>query len=180
MREHQSAGLYDFSVFRSLRKRMGLTIEEVSKKSGVSPAVISKLERNRSQAELETLFRLARVVGMTPSELLGLAESHTGQVKQKSRHRSGDFDFEQVQFSNVRCLRGRAGAGGKVSRPRVHQDDHEVCWVLEGRILFKLPNETYELASGSALQFDAILEHTYEALEDSEILILHLKKFKRL
>ena len=51
--------LYDFSILRSLRKRSNLTIADVSDKSGVSPAVISKLERNQTSAELETLFRIA-------------------------------------------------------------------------------------------------------------------------
>ncbi|RKX92599.1 MAG: hypothetical protein DRZ90_13690, partial [Spirochaetes bacterium] len=37
---------YDFSILRNLRKRSGFTIADVSEKSGVSQAVISKLERN--------------------------------------------------------------------------------------------------------------------------------------
>jgi len=38
--------MYDFSILRDLRKRSGLNIADVSARSGVSAAVISKLERN--------------------------------------------------------------------------------------------------------------------------------------
>ncbi|MBN1676579.1 MAG: helix-turn-helix domain-containing protein [Kiritimatiellae bacterium] len=172
--------MYDFTVLRTLRKRRGLTIADISDQSGVSQAVISRLERNQTMAELETLFKLGRVFGMNPSELLALAESQTGQLKKSSVHVSDDFRFQEVSYSNVRCLIGAAKKGGKVHKPRVHEDDYEVCWVLEGRVRFYLPNETYDLEAGDALQFDAILEHTYEALDDCRLLILHLRKGKRL
>mgnify|MGYP001837380540 CR=1 FL=1 len=50
---------FDFTILRELRKRAGLSIGEVSAESGVSAAVISKLERNRTRAELDTLYRRA-------------------------------------------------------------------------------------------------------------------------
>ena len=36
-----------------------------------------------------------------------------------------------------------------------------------------------ELGAGDSIQFDAIQQHTYEALADSEFVILHLRKDKR-
>ena len=66
---------FDFTILRDLRKRAGMSIGELSAESGVSAAVISKLERNISKAELETLYRLARVFGITAAELLNLAEA---------------------------------------------------------------------------------------------------------
>jgi hypothetical protein len=35
------------------------------------------------------------------------------------------------------------------------------------------------LAAGESIQFDAIQQHTYEALADSQFVILHLRKDKR-
>lgn len=43
----------------------------------------------------------------------------------------------------------------------------------------RLPRETHDLSPGDALQFDAVLDHSYEALSDCEVLILHLTKPKR-
>ncbi|HUK82730.1 MAG TPA: XRE family transcriptional regulator [Verrucomicrobiae bacterium] len=171
--------IYDFSVLRSLRKQHDLTIEQVAGRSGISPAVISKLERNQSVAELETLFRLAHVFGMTATDLLALAEKRTSQRATGASHVGGEFVFKEVVYGNVRCLFGSAPKGAKVSRPEIHQDDYEVCWVLSGKIRLTLPHEKHELDDGEALQFDAILHHTYEALETSQLIILHLRKGKR-
>jgi len=170
---------YDFSFLRQLRKRDDLTIGDVSARSGISAAVISKLERNQTRAELETLFKLSRVFGLTTNELIALAESRTSQRADAVKHVAGGFVFREVSYSNVRCLFAAAPKGAKVSRPEIHRDDYEVCWVLSGKVLFTLPDEKHELSSGEAIQFDAILHHTYEALENSEILILHLRKGKR-
>lgn len=171
--------MYDFTVLRELRKREKLSIATVSSQSGVSPAVISKLERNQTVAELETLFKLSRVFGMSATDLLSLAESRTAHKNTATIHGAGGFEFDTLQYANVRALRGRAKAGAKVSRPEVHRDDYEVCWVLSGKILFRLPSETHQLSAGEAIQFDAILDHTYEAVEDCELVIIHLRKDKR-
>ena len=64
-------------------------------------------------------------------------------------------------------------------RPRVHHDDHEICWVLKGRLRITLPQEIRELREGQSIQFDAIQEHTYEALEDCQFMIVHIRKDKR-
>lgn len=172
-------GMYDFRVLRDLRKREGHNIAEVSRLSGVSPAVISKLERNQSIAELETLFRLGRVFGLTATDLLSLAESRIAHRKKATQRSSGPFRFQEIQYANARCLYGYAPKGSAISRPEIHQDDYEICWVLEGEIKLQLPRETHHLEAGDGVQFDAILEHTYEALETSSFVILHLRKGKR-
>jgi DNA-binding XRE family transcriptional regulator len=171
--------MYDFSILRELRKGKQLSILDVSSQSGVSPAVISKLERNQTLAELETLFKLSRVFGMSATDLLGLAESRTAHKKGATVHRAGGFEFSSIEYGNVRALRGKAPAGAQVSRPEMHRDDYEVCWILSGKVLFRLPTESYALGAGEAIQFDAILDHTYEALEDCELIIIHLRKAKR-
>jgi transcriptional regulator with XRE-family HTH domain len=171
--------IYDFSFLRDLRKRDELTIQDVSARSGISPAVISKLERNQTSAELETLFRLSRVFGMNATEVLALAEARTAQRATEASHVGGQFVFREIQYGNVRVLFGAAPKGAKVSRPEIHRDDYEVCWVLAGKLSVALPHEQHQLKRGEAIQFDAILHHTYEALEDCQIMILHLRKGKR-
>jgi len=174
-----NGAMYDFSVLRELRKRDGLSIADVSERSGVSAAVISKMERNRTLAGVDTLYRVARVFGMHASDLLSLAETRSAHKLGTTEHTTNGIRFREVRYGNIRCLLGIAPAGSSVSRPEVHSDDYEVCWVLRGRLMFYLPNEKHEMAAGDAIQFDAILEHTYEAIDDSEFLLVHLRKSKR-
>jgi transcriptional regulator with XRE-family HTH domain len=175
----ESNGMFDFAVLRGLRQREGWTLSELSTRSGVSPSVISKLERNQTAAELSTLFSLSRVFGMSVTDLLHLAEARTAHRVSESAHKTAAFTFRQVEYGNLRALFGTAAAGARVTNPEVHRDDYELCWVLRGRVGISLPHERHELAAGACIQFDAILEHTYEVIEPCELLILHIRKEKR-
>jgi transcriptional regulator with XRE-family HTH domain len=170
---------FDFSFIREIRKREGLNIAVLSKRSGVSPAVISKLERNLCKAELDTIYRISRALGQTTSDFLSLAESASAHKKEEKKHKSDDFIFNEIQYGNIRCLVGKAEKGAKVYKPKMHKDNYELCWVMDGEIDFYLPGEKHELKSGEAIQFDAMLEHTYECTQDCQILIIHLLKDKR-
>lgn len=178
-RETGGMEMYNFSVIRDLRKTAEMTIADLSARTGISPAVISKLERNQTQAELKTLFRLARAFGLTAAELLALVESRTAQVKTETDRIVGDFHFRQIGFANSKCFYADAPRGAQRSNPDAHRDDFEVCWVLEGKLRIDLPYESHLLSAGDCLQFDAVFEHTYEVLEDCRIIIQHIQKPKR-
>ncbi len=171
--------MYDFSILREIRKSEGHTIEEVSQRSGVSAPVISKLERNQTKAELETLYKLARVFGMSATDLISLAESRLSHRKQSESYESSGFRFQKIEYANLRCFLGQAPKGTKLSKPEIHRDDYEFCWVLEGRIKVKLPHESVILKTGQSVQFDAIQKHAYEALEETKIIIIHQRKQNR-
>ena len=96
--------LFDFSILRDLRKKAQLSIADVSAGSGVSASVISKLERNQTRAELDTLYRLARVFGITAAELLSLAEARLAHPLHATEHRSEEFTFLEINYKNIRCL----------------------------------------------------------------------------
>src|SRR6478609_1475282 len=153
---------FDFSVLRTLREQHELTLAALSESSGVSVAVISKLERNQQSAELDTLYRLARAFGLSATDLLAMCESELAHRTTEKSYRSDDFRFRQVKYANAVVHLGT-----------------EVCWVTAGRIRLSLPHETVELGAGDSIQFDAIQQHGYEALADSEFVILHLRKDKR-
>ena len=169
----------DFSILRELRKLNNLSIADLSARSGVSASVISKLERNQSAGEMDTCFRLARVFGLTLSDLISLAENRTSHRTEAESYKSGDFLFTRVDYGNMRAMHAVAPAGAKLSTPSLHRDDYELFWVLKGKVRFILHKEIHELSNGESIQFDALLPHTYEALEDCEIIITHLKKGKR-
>ncbi|MDD3275782.1 MAG: XRE family transcriptional regulator [Kiritimatiellales bacterium] len=175
----ENTEMYNFSVLRDLRKRDGLTIADLSTRTGISPAVISKLERNQAVANLGTLFRLARAFGITAAELLTLIESRTAQCKTETSRIAEDFHFREIEFANSNCYYAEAIKGAKRSNPDAHRDDYETCWVLEGSLKVVLPYETHILKAGDCLQFDALFEHTYEVLEDCRIIIQHIHKQKR-
>lgn len=170
---------FDLSVLRTLRQQRGLTLQGLSDASGVSVAVISKLERNQQTPSIDTVYRLGRAFGMSAADLLAMAESPLAHRANEKPHSSGEFRFREIRYANTVALMGEAPAGAAISRPEVHHDDTEVCWVLDGRLQLSLPHETFELSGGQSIQFDAIQEHTYAAHTAIRFIILHLRKDKR-
>lgn len=171
--------LFDFSILRDLRKKHDMSIQFLAEKSKVSASVISKLERNLTKAELDTLYRIAEVFKLSCTELLNMAEAGTTKYIPVTRHLSEDFSFRKLVYKNMECLYGKAKKGGLVSRPAIHEDDYEICWVISGRLSLTLPTKKHILEKDDSIQFDALLEHSYEALENCEIILLHIKKEKR-
>lgn len=179
-KESENSHICDFSILRELRKANNLSIAELAQKSEVSTSVISKLERNCCRAEMETLFKIAKSFGLTLGDLISLAENRTSHSTSEESYQSGDFLIKKIAYGNVRCLHAFAKKGGKLSTPDIHKDDYELCWVRKGVIIIRLNNnEVHTLHYGMSIQFDALLNHTYEVLEDTELFITHIKKGKR-
>lgn len=170
---------WDFGVLRQLRKQFSWSIADLSERSGVSGSVISKLERNWSKAELETLYKLSQAFSMNLSDLLALAEKRTAQQTVEQEYSNNDFAFHRVSYGNLRCMTATAPAGAKLCTPSLHREDSEMCWVQQGMVEITVAGHRYKLEPGMALQFDALLDHEYNVLEDCKLIITHLKKNKR-
>lgn len=171
--------IYDFSVIRELRKRAGMTLDAIQHRSGITPAVLSRIERNVTTPELETLYRLARVFGMTATDLLSIAEQRSSHTTQEENYRKGGFRFRKVTYGNLTVFQVCAVAGTQLSNPESHHNEYELCWILKGLLCLVLPNETHLLTAGQAIQFDAVLAHTYDVREDTEMMITHIRKGMR-
>jgi uncharacterized cupin superfamily protein len=154
-------------------------MEEIQARSGVTPAVLSRIERNLATPELDTLYRLARVFAMTATDVLALAEKATSHTTGEERYMRREFAFRKVTYGNVTLFHATAKAGGHISTPEVHHNEYELFWVLNGSVRLVLPHEQHVLHEGNAIQFDAALEHSYEVLEDSEMVMTHIRKGMR-
>ena len=99
--------------------------------------------------------------------------------KESEFYDSEGFLFRAVRYANTNCILATAPKGAHISKPEIHHDDHEICWVLKGGLRLTLPQEVQDLREGESIQFDAIQEHTYEALDDCQFIIVHIRKDKR-
>lgn len=55
---------------RDFRTRAGLTLEQLGERAGVSGAFVAHIEAGRKNASLATVRKLARALGVSPSEML--------------------------------------------------------------------------------------------------------------
>lgn len=68
-------------VLRALRKRQGLSQEQLGHEAGVERNYISLLELGRNSASVKTIFKLARALGVSVAEFMSMAEVKSKEKK---------------------------------------------------------------------------------------------------
>ncbi len=143
------------------RHERGLTTAQLARRSGVSRAMISKIERGEAQSTAVLLGRLSAALGMTLSELVAHAERDDRRlVRAADQPGWTDPDTGYVR----RALSPPAGrplelvevtlpAGAEVAYPaETYAFIHQQVWVLEGALRFREGDTEHDLAAGDCLQ----------------------------
>lgn len=98
---------------KSIRKRKGLTLQDLSEKSGMSATAISAIERNVSSPTVNTLASIGKALGESLSSLLG--ESEIAFVVT----RAGERERPATQARGVDLQNLAAGVPGQRFLPMV-------------------------------------------------------------
>jgi transcriptional regulator with XRE-family HTH domain len=158
-----------------LKKKMGLI--ELGRHTGLSPAMLSKLERGRLFPTLPTLLRVALVFGVGLDYFFAAAADRrvTGLVRERERRRFVErlggrepaFEFECLDFAATerRLNAYRVWFTTAPARPRAHEHaGAEFVHVLTGRVGIAIDGEEHALGPGDSIYFDASHPHSYRRL----------------
>lgn len=165
---------FDFSVIRNLRKKWGLTMEELAKKTNLTRATIAKIEYGDGNPTIGTIEVLASVFQLTSSDLVRLAEITKMEIAKTKNFKRKDFLGKHIWFPNFEIYYIQAKAGvRKESDPEFHENTAEICLVLSGKLLLTVGGQSNELSTGMALRFKAFHDHHFDVIEDAEFLLIH-------
>jgi transcriptional regulator with XRE-family HTH domain len=178
MNETISQGLGRYSIgekLRTLRLRKSMGLVELSKHTGLSAALLSKLERGKLFPTLPTLLRIALVYGV------GLDYFFTDE--RKRRVVSVVRNSERIRFPerpgvqdvpyHFECLDYRATerklsaywaefTEAPLEKPRPHQHAGvEFLYLIKGSLTLKIGSEEFPLEAEDAIYFDAAVQHSY-------------------
>lgn len=160
---------------RALRLRKKIGLVELGRHTGLSAAMISKLERGILYPTLPTLLRIALVFGVGLDHFFtAAARKSFGIVRRAERTRFSEklggrevaWEFECLDFTATeRKLNAYWVKFASVAKPRPHEHaGAEFIHVLKGTLLLKLGAEEHELAEGDSMYFDASQPHSYSRL----------------
>jgi transcriptional regulator with XRE-family HTH domain len=149
------------STLHDARAARDLSVNALADRSGVSRAMITKIERGTAQPTAALLGRLSAALGMTLSELVARAE---GQDKRLVRH------AEQPTWTDPETGYHRRAvsppAGGRLELVEVtlppgavvsyladsYTFKQQQLWVLDGHLRFREGEVDHELDAGDCLQ----------------------------
>jgi transcriptional regulator with XRE-family HTH domain len=183
-------------TIRALRNKLGLTLQEVSQRTGLAISTISKLEMGRASLSYEKLSLVSAGLGVNMSELLGLLGESPGseaapsvpgrRIIQRQGEgvavRTGPYveTFLAVELLNkqlvplivdvrARTIEEFTDEFGSLIR----HSGEEFIYMLEGEVEFH--TEFYapvRLKQGESVYFDSSMGHAFLAASDGPCRLL--------
>jgi transcriptional regulator with XRE-family HTH domain len=163
---------------KELRRRRGLTLEDLAERAGVSRAMISKVERGEKNPTLVVAAKVAEGLGVTISELLGVEQRREIVVIPRERRmtmRNPESGFERQLLSptfggrGVEFVRNVVPHGSTSGEFPPHRRGVEEYLVVEkGRLRTFVGDEEHLLEAGDALYFEADVSHRFDNAGDGE------------
>lgn len=171
-------GLSRYSIgekLHSLRVRKGMGLVELGRQTGLSAALLSKLERAKLFPTLPTLLRIAMVFGVgldyfftdeRKRRVVGVTRK-AERVRFPERPGSQDvpyyfecLDYRATERKLSAYLAEFQDLPMEKSKPHQHAGV-EFLYVLKGSLTLKIGSEEFLLESEDSIYFDSAVQHSY-------------------
>jgi transcriptional regulator with XRE-family HTH domain len=170
---------------RALREAMDLSLRDLAERSGVSAPMLSQVERGETSPTLQVAARIASGLELRLSQLLRLDEDGAVTIVRHDERRAGPPAAEGHRYEVLtpplpgqraelsrHTLAPRAATGGPGDPPMHEPGSRETALVEAGSLVLACDGESYLLAAGDCVTFDADLPHHFEnpGTEDAVLL----------
>lgn len=159
----------------ALRTKRGLRVAELARRAGVSPSLVSQIERGQSRPSVSTLVALAEGVGAPIDALFRAPEdapaAASGDGYVVRRHERATIEIEGgVRWERLTPatlehadLIELVYAPGSQSHARAyrHPDGVEMVLVLQGTLVVEVDGVAHVLHGGDSMLFPSSAEHRY-------------------
>ncbi len=159
---------------QELRRDQQLTLEALADRSGVSRAMLSKIERGEKNPTVAVALKIAKALAVSLFELLGEVEERRSLViipaSKRMIVKDSDTGFERQLLSPtferggvefMRHLIPQSSSSGDL--PASRQKGLEKYMVVEkGKLRVVIGNDEYLLEEGDAMYYKADVTHRYE------------------
>lgn len=157
-------------VLRTIRRERSLTLDDLSKLTGVSKPMLGQIERGESNPTVVTLWKIARGLQIPFSSFLqDLDQPQATVINQEDQPIVLDDDGHYV-VRNVLAIRNPQPAdlyeshlwpGCSHSADAHGVNVTEGIWIKNGQLTLLLEQQEYVLGQGDSVHFQANIRHTY-------------------
>jgi transcriptional regulator with XRE-family HTH domain len=172
-----ATGLAHYEIgpkIRALRRRKKLSLVQLGAHTGLSPGMLSKIERGALFPTLPTLLRIALVfgVGLEYFFIESKERPALAVIRKRDRVRLPDrpeasspsYLFESLDFPvtdrKIEAFFAEFPMQATPSEPHQH-DGAELIYVIKGRLLVNVDGDDIALDAGDAMYFDSTAPHGY-------------------
>lgn len=162
---------------RTLRQRKSMGLAQLAAHTGLSAAMLSKLENARLVPTLPTLVRIATVFNVGLDYFFtDPRKRHVVAVSRKderlkfpadAKPRDAAYDFESLNFrATERKLNAFLAHFHDLPFAKIAPHYHagvELLYVIDGELEISIGTEIYQLSKGDAIYFDSVQKHAYRS-----------------
>ncbi|MDQ1666982.1 MAG: hypothetical protein QOH75_3013 [Actinomycetota bacterium] len=158
---------------REHRAARQLSLDTVAKSCGISPSLLSQVERGKVTPSLSTLHGISQALNIPMFELFGSPADHLSLIRARERNvirppDAGGVAYELLSSSHLRHLQMiemRLGKDGGTFDHALSHAGEECVVVLEGRAVVQVDDERVELEIGDSVSFMARRPHSFGGLD---------------
>ena len=170
-------------IIHRLRKERKMTLLELSQKSGVALATLSRVENGKMTGTLDSHMRIAEALETTlPDFYKNLSGSRkTVEVRIKKRvvdvfvhNRSSTSEILASKAMNKKMMpiMVKIAKGGNTHKEETKPGVEKFIYILDGKIEAHLGEENYALTKGDTLYFESSLPHYFKNTGTGEARII--------
>ncbi len=146
---------------RKVREERGITLTEVSERTGISKSTLSRLENGQRRPSLELLLPRAQTSRVPLDDLGGAPEVGDPRIRLKPRRVHGRTVVPLTRHpGDVQAWKMLIPTQQSEPHPRTH-DGYEWLYVLTGRMRLVLGDRDLVLEPGEAVEFDTQVPHWF-------------------
>jgi transcriptional regulator with XRE-family HTH domain len=161
-----------------LRQERGLTLQEVSDGSGLTPSFLSRLERDKVNISVANLRKLALFFNVQMTYFFeGEDNQQVGQIIRSSERIKLSLDEAPVQVYSLLPANGYMEARLVEAQPQGGQQGFttrvgQMIYLLQGRLKYTLGEEEYILEQGDTLFFRDELPYGWVNIGTEKVVLL--------
>ena len=159
---------------KRVRSQRGVTLNDLSERTGISKSTLSRLENGQRRPSLELLLPLAQAYRIPLDDLVGAPEVGDPRIRLKPRRVHGRTVLPLTRQPNgVQAWKIVIPARQSTPQPRAH-DGYEWLYVLSGRMRLVLGAQDLVLGVGEAAEFDTQVPHWFGSTGEGSAEVLSI------
>ena len=176
------------AALQALRSSRSLSLDDLSKRAGVSKSMLSQIERNQANPTVAVVWRLANALGVEMGELLGAERADAPAIETVAAHATpgltspdglcklrilgpielaGQFEWYELSMQ----------AGGVLDSQAHEPGSREHLSVLSGSLEVSAGDDTTRLKTGETARYAVDLPHAIRNAGKSQaqalLVVLH-------
>jgi quercetin dioxygenase-like cupin family protein/lambda repressor-like predicted transcriptional regulator len=171
------------AIIHKMRKEKRMTLAELSEKSGVALATLSRIENGKMTGTLESHMSIATALETELPDLYKELVVSKKSVEVRSKESAGNVfvhtkkSSSEMLASNVSTKKMmpiliRISKGGSTSREETRPGFEKFIYILDGKVEANIGDEIFSLTKGDTLYFESSVPHHFKNIgpDDSSLI----------